>query len=66
MTRFIIAPTVAPALGDLRHAGPTDDVYVRPEASTRKDWPKLWEAVGVALARGAAVYVINREESTDV
>ncbi|WP_369147085.1 hypothetical protein [Streptomyces sp. R44] len=64
MTRLVVGPGASPALGDLRQAGPEDDVFVRPEAAERKDFPKLWEAVGVALVRGARVYVINREEST--
>ncbi|MCM2391746.1 hypothetical protein [Streptomyces albipurpureus] len=53
----------APALGDLRNAGPDDCVYVFHSATSRKDWPKYWEAVGVAFSRGAFVHVVNREES---
>lgn len=53
----------APALGDIRAAGEGDCIYIRPDATTRRDFPKLWEAVGVALSRGALVCVMNREES---
>ena len=63
MTTHVIDDAMSPALGDIRHAGPGDDIYVRPAATVRKDFPKLWEAVGVALARGAAVYGMRREES---
>ncbi|MEV4939602.1 hypothetical protein [Streptomyces zaomyceticus] len=64
MTRHIIARTGAPAYGDLRFAGPGDEVFVHHRAAERKDWPKLWEAVGTAVVRGAWVFVVNREEST--
>lgn len=53
---------MAPALGDVRSAGPGDLVYILPDATTRKDFPKYWEAVGVALSRGAQVVVMRREE----
>lgn len=53
----------APALGDVRDAGPGDLIYVLPDATSRKDFPKYWEAAGVALARGAQVVVMRREES---
>ncbi|MFJ6636607.1 hypothetical protein ACIQMR_35365 [Streptomyces sp. NPDC091376] len=52
----------APALGDVRDAGPGDLIYIRPAATSRRDFPKYWEAVGVALKRGALVHVMNREE----
>ncbi|WP_328967926.1 hypothetical protein [Streptomyces sp. NBC_00239] len=51
----------APALGDVRACGPDDSIYIRPDATTRKDWPKYWDAAGVALARGAFVHIMNRE-----
>ncbi|MDH6625769.1 hypothetical protein M2271_003580 [Streptomyces sp. LBL] len=53
----------APALGDLRDAGPGDLICICPAATTRRDFPKYWEAAGVAMARGAIVSVLNREES---
>lgn len=65
MTRTIhtIGAANAPALGDVRAAGPGDLVYILPDATSRKDFPKLWEAAGVALARGAQVVVMRREEN---
>jgi hypothetical protein len=60
---YVIDDADAPALGDVRSAGPDDCIYIRASASTRKDWPRYWEAAGVALARGAFVHVMNREES---
>ncbi|MEO3974404.1 hypothetical protein AAFN69_11125 [Streptomyces sp. CAU 1734] len=59
----IIGPAEAPALGDLRTAGPDDCVYIKPEAADRPDFPKLWEAAGVALKRGAFVFVMSRESA---
>lgn len=53
----------APAIGDIRTAGPDDLIYVMPTAVERKDFPRYWEAVGVAKVRGAFVHVMNREES---
>jgi hypothetical protein len=53
----------APALGDIRAAGKDDVIRVRRSATARKDFAKYWEAVGVALSRGAVVDVRNREES---
>jgi hypothetical protein len=58
----LIDDAMAPALGDIRDAGPDDCIYIRPAATTRKDWPRYWEAIGVALSRGAFVHVMNREE----
>lgn len=63
MTIHLIDDANAPALGDVRDAGPDDCIYIRPAATTRKDFPKYWEAVGVAMKRGALVCVMNREES---
>jgi len=59
----VIDDANAPALGDVREAGPGDLIYIRPAATSRRDFPKYWEAVGVALSRGAFVSVLNREES---
>ncbi|MFJ3588615.1 hypothetical protein ACIQUY_04905 [Streptomyces sp. NPDC090231] len=53
----------APALGDIRAAGRDDLIRLRRSATERKDFARYWEAVGVALVRGAVVDVINREES---
>ncbi|MEU7039813.1 hypothetical protein AB0A77_01990 [Streptomyces varsoviensis] len=60
----VIDSARAPALGDIRAAGPGEIVYVLRSATTRKDWPKYWEAVGVALKRGAFVHIVNEEEHT--
>lgn len=62
-TIHLIDDANAPALGDIRDAGPDDCIYIRVAATGRKDWPKYWEAAGVALARGAFVHVMNREDS---
>ncbi|WP_069752926.1 hypothetical protein [Streptomyces sp. EN16] len=53
----------APALGDIRTAGEESVIRVRRSATERRDFAKYWEAVGVALSRGAVVDVINREAS---
>lgn len=53
---------MAPALGDIRSAGDGDLIYIRPAATSRKDFPKFWLAAGVALARGAQVVVMQRED----
>lgn len=64
MSAFLVVDDAnAPALGDIRQAGPGDLIYIRPAATSRKDFPKYWEASGVALTRGALVCVLNREES---
>lgn len=59
----VIDDASAPALGDIRAAGDGDLIYIRPGATARRDFPKYWEAAGVALARGAQVVVMKREES---
>ncbi|MGW2950748.1 hypothetical protein [Streptomyces eurythermus] len=59
----VVDVAMAPALGDIRDAGPGDLVYIRPDATSRKDFPRYWEAAGVALARGAQVVVMSREEN---
>ncbi|MYR43103.1 hypothetical protein [Streptomyces sp. SID5910] len=58
-----IDAAMSPALGDVRSAGPGDLVYILPDATTRKDFPKYWEAAGVALSRGAQVVVVRRGET---
>lgn len=58
----VIDDASAPALGDVRDAGPGDLIYIRPAATSRRDWAKYWEAAGVAMARGAQVVVMKREE----
>ncbi|MET9480974.1 hypothetical protein [Streptomyces sp. NPDC006638] len=59
----VIDDVSAPALGDIRCAGPGDLIYIRPAAISRKDFPKYWEAAGIALTRGALVHVVNRKEN---
>lgn len=53
----------APALGDIRAVGEEAVIRVRRSATQRKDFARYWEAVGVALVRGAVVNMINRGES---
>lgn len=60
----VIDDANAPALGDIRAAGPDDLIYIRPDATSRRDFPKYWEAAGVAFVKGAQVVVMRREEST--
>jgi hypothetical protein len=38
-------------------------IYIRPAATSRRDFPKYWEAVGIAFKRGAFVSVLRREEN---
>ncbi len=52
--------TTAPALGDIRSLGRGDAVVVYRAATERRDWARYWEAVGVAVSRGA---VLRMEES---
>lgn len=59
---YVVSSTSAPALGDLRLAGPDDTVFVRPDATSRKDWGRYWDALGVAFARGADVVLMRGEE----
>lgn len=56
-----VSATSAPALGDLRIAGLGDVVYVRADASDRRDWGRYWEALGVAWVRGADVVLMRGE-----
>lgn len=57
----VIDSANAPATGDLRIAGPGDLIYVRRDATTRADWPRYWDALGVAWTRGAHVTLMNEE-----
>lgn len=61
MTLRLVDDTTAPALGDIRDAGPGDRICIRSAATRRPDFPKIWEAAGVALTRGADVYVMREE-----
>ena len=60
---FVLSRTSAPALGDLRIAGPDDSIYVRPDATERRDWGRYWDALGVAFARGAHVVLVIGDET---
>lgn len=51
---FIMLDT-APAIGDVRTAGPRHVVFVHADAPQRKDWPRYADALTVAIARGADV-----------
>ena len=44
-----------PPLGDLRVMGLGDQIWVYPGASNSKDWSRLQDAIGAAVARGAEV-----------
>jgi hypothetical protein len=61
VTCYIVTDRSAPALGDLRTAGPGDLIDIYPDATSRRDFPKVWEAVGVALVRGAEVCLLRGE-----
>lgn len=43
----------APALGDIRQMGEGDVIAIHRSALSRRDWPRYWEAIGVAFSRGA-------------
>ncbi|MFD5308160.1 hypothetical protein [Streptomyces ardesiacus] len=63
MTDTIITTLTAthvPALGDIRDMGPEDHVVVHPDTAGRTDWPRIWEALGVAYVRGASVSLLWR------
>lgn len=59
---IVLTATSAPALGDIRNAGPDDEIYVRPDSVERRDWGRYWDALGVAYARGADVVLMRGEE----
>ncbi|MFD9687872.1 hypothetical protein ACFY2K_11010 [Kitasatospora sp. NPDC001309] len=50
---------IAPALGDLRLAGPRDTLLFLHDARARPDFARYWEAAAVAVFRGAAVTVVT-------
>ncbi|MFB7377786.1 hypothetical protein ACFC6U_02835 [Kitasatospora purpeofusca] len=50
---------VAPALGDLRAAGPGDRVLFLHDARQRPDFSRYWEAAAVAVFRGAGLSVVT-------
>ncbi|MFD4397877.1 hypothetical protein [Kitasatospora sp. NPDC058478] len=50
---------IAPALGDLRLAGSGDMILFLYDARQRPDWPRYWEAAGMAAYRGAALSVVS-------
>lgn len=60
---YLVDDANAPATGDLRIAGPGDQIYVRRAATSRRDWPRIWDALGVAWCRGADVYLMREENS---
>ena len=59
---MVITATTAPALGDLRLATPTDVIHVSPDATSRADWARYWDALGVAWVRGADVVLMRGEK----
>ncbi|WP_031067098.1 hypothetical protein [Streptomyces sp. NRRL WC-3742] len=56
---FRIGAGIAPALGDLRLAGPGDTLLFLHDARDRTDFARYWEAAAVAVFRGAAVTVVT-------
>ena len=52
---YEITPDRVPALGDIRKAGAGDWIYVSRLAPSHADWPRIWDALGVAFARGARI-----------
>lgn len=58
---LVITEAMAPALGDIRAAGPGDWIYLHRDAVKRSDFPKVWESIGVALVRGARLSVLHGE-----
>ncbi len=60
---LVIKPESAPALGDIRAAGRDAVVYVSPRMTERDEWPRYWDAVGVAFARGARVFLLWEGEN---
>ncbi|WP_406111297.1 hypothetical protein [Kitasatospora purpeofusca] len=52
---------IAPALGDLRRAGPGDIILFLHDARERPDWGRYWQAAAVAVFRGAALTVVTAE-----
>ncbi|MCX4751423.1 hypothetical protein OG455_38995 [Kitasatospora sp. NBC_01287] len=50
---------IAPALGDLRAAGPGDTILFLHDARQRPDWPRYWQAAATAVFRGAALTVVT-------
>jgi hypothetical protein len=55
--KYSITARQVPATGDLRQLCGGDQVYVHSSALARTDWPRVWEALGVAVQRGADVYI---------
>lgn len=56
---YRIGLSIAPALGDLRQAGPGDRVLFLHDARDRADFSRYWEAAAVAVFRGAAVTAVT-------
>jgi len=51
----VISKESAPAIGDIRSCGPGDTIVLRDGATERKDFPRVVDAIGVAITRGADV-----------
>ncbi|MFJ1756029.1 MULTISPECIES: hypothetical protein [unclassified Kitasatospora] len=56
---FRIGAGIAPALGDLRTAGPGDLVLFLHDARERADFARYWEAAATAVFRGAGLTVVT-------
>lgn len=55
MSVLRISAEHAPAIGDVRQVGAGDTVVLSADATSRPDFPRYMDAVGIALARGAEV-----------
>jgi hypothetical protein len=55
VTQRVIDRIYSPPLGTIREAGPGVEFIVFRSATQRNDWPRIWEALGVAYVRGATV-----------
>ncbi|WP_327065914.1 hypothetical protein OH807_33530 [Kitasatospora sp. NBC_01560] len=56
---FRIGLGIAPALGDLRAAGPGDVILFLHDARQRPDFARYWQAAATAVFRGAGLTVVT-------
>ncbi|MFJ7275345.1 hypothetical protein [Kitasatospora sp. NPDC098663] len=56
---FRIGLGTAPALGDVRLAGPGDTLLFLHDARQRPDFARYWQAAAVAVFRGAGLTVVT-------
>lgn len=55
MNLRIVTEDQTPALGDIRLMRSGDVLVLHPGATDRMDWPRIWDAAGVAFTRGATI-----------